>query len=108
MYTLRYIRSIPSTSRVTWSASTSATLRDTLISAPVRLRSFGIDCRFGGLNHWRELLAVLHCRPEPSLGLCAIVRHGGDITRPSEAELRYILVRVRRYGGTSLRRGRKR
>jgi hypothetical protein len=35
-----------------------------LFSAPVRLRSFGIDRRFGGLNHWRELLAVLHCRPE--------------------------------------------
>ena len=34
-------------------------------SAPVRLRSFGIDCRFGGLIHWRELLAVPHRRPEP-------------------------------------------
>src|ERR1044071_3522785 len=46
-----------------------------LISAPVRLRSFGIDCRFGGLNHRRELLAVLHCRPEPSLGLCGIFEY---------------------------------
>jgi hypothetical protein len=48
----------------------SATLRDTLILAAVRLRSFGTACRFGDLNRWRELLAVLHCRPEPSLGLC--------------------------------------
>ena len=61
---------MPSTSKVTCSLRISATVRGMLISAPVRLRSFGIDCRFGGLNHWRELLAVLHCRPEPSLGLC--------------------------------------
>src|SRR5258705_14012605 len=66
-YTFKYIRSIPSTSNVTCSWRTSATDRDKLILAPARLRSLGIDCRFGGLNHWRELLAVLHCRPEPSL-----------------------------------------
>jgi hypothetical protein len=68
--------------------SISATLRDTLISAPVRLRSFGIDWRFGGLNRWRELLAVLHCRPEPSLGLCGDFGRGGNTPSRSEAKPR--------------------
>ena len=35
-----------------------------------------------------ELLAVLHCRPEPSTGLCPIFRPGGNIPRRSEAEPR--------------------
>src|ERR1700694_86779 len=53
----------------------SPTLCDMLMSAPVRLRSFGIDCRFGGLIHWRELLAVLHHRPEPFSDYLLSCRH---------------------------------
>src|ERR1700686_2885280 len=54
-----------SSSKVTWLSRMSATLCGMLMSAPVRLRSFGIDCRFGGQTHWQELLAVPHRRPEP-------------------------------------------
>jgi hypothetical protein len=50
------------------------------------LRPFGIDRRFVGPNHSRELLAVLYCRPEPSLGLCALLTHGGNTSLRSEAE----------------------
>ena len=35
-----------------------------------RLRSFGIDCRVGGLIIGEN---CIHYRPEPSLGLCAML-----------------------------------
>ena len=59
-----------------------------LILAPVRLRSFGIDCRFGGLYPWRELLAVLHHRPEPfSDYRQRVVSHWrGSRTRPGSGK----------------------
>ena len=39
-------------------------------------------------THGQELLAVPHRRPEPSLGLCAILTHDGNTPRRSEAEPR--------------------
>jgi hypothetical protein len=48
----------------------------------------GSTAAFGGLNPWRELLAVLHCRPEPLLGLCRMLGADRNTPRRSEAEPR--------------------
>jgi hypothetical protein len=47
---------MPSISKVTCPRRISATLCGMLISAPVRLRSQGIDRRLGGLHHGKNCL----------------------------------------------------